>query len=60
MIGLALVCLAVDAWVPLGPSIPLRILVSLLFPALLVGLRFFSPEDLAAARSRLRRFAPVG
>jgi O-antigen/teichoic acid export membrane protein len=60
MIGLSLASLAVDAWVPLAPSLPFRILITLLYPALLIGLRFFSPEDLAAFRSRLRRLAPVG
>lgn len=59
-IGLSLASLAVDAWMSLAPSVPVRVVITLLYPAALIGLRFFTPEDLSALRSRLRRTAPAG
>jgi len=59
MIGLSLASLAVDAWLSLAPSIPVRLGITLLYPLALIGLGFFSAEDLAAFRSRLRRLAPA-
>jgi O-antigen/teichoic acid export membrane protein len=60
MLGLSLASLAVDAWLPLAPSIPARLAITLLYPVLLIRFGFFSPEDLAAFRSRLHRLAPIG
>lgn len=60
-LGLALAGLALDAWVSLGLSLPLRALLTAAFPAALVALRFFPPGDLATARTRVRaalRLAP--
>ena len=53
-VALALASLAVDAWVPLAPSLPLRLALVALYPLALFKLGFFPAADLAAARSRLR------
>lgn len=53
--ALALASLAVDAWVPLAASLPLRLAITALYPLGLLRLGFFPPGDLAAARARLRR-----
>jgi hypothetical protein len=44
----------------LAPSVPARLAITLLYPILLIRFGFFSPEDLAEFRSRLRRLAPIG
>lgn len=54
-VGLCLASLAVDAWLPMAASIPARLAVVLAFPAILLALRFFPREDLAAIRARVRR-----
>jgi hypothetical protein len=41
----------------MGTSIPIRIGILLAFPAVLLALRFFPREDLAAIRARVRRLA---
>ena len=53
--SLALASLAVDAWLPLGVSIPARIGIVASFPLALLAVGFFPPADLAAARARLGR-----
>jgi O-antigen/teichoic acid export membrane protein len=58
MTGLALLCLAIDAWVPFAASLPLRLVVTLLYPGLLLALGFFVPEDLERAWARARALAP--
>jgi O-antigen/teichoic acid export membrane protein len=55
IVSLSLASLAVDAWVPLAASIPIRVAITLAYPLVLYALRFFPPEDLAAVRARLRR-----
>ena len=60
MLGLSLASLAVDAWISAVLSVPLRVAITLAYPAALVGLGFFSRAELAAARSHLRRLAHVG
>lgn len=52
--GLCLSALALDAWVPFTPSLPLRLALSALYPLALVVLRFFPPGDLKALGQRLR------
>ena len=54
LVALCLASLAVDAWVGLGPSLPLRVALTAGFPAALLALRFFSQQELAAIRSRFR------
>lgn len=51
--GLALASLAVDAWVPLPPSIPLRVAFTAGYPLILAALGFFPPGDLRRMRLRL-------
>ncbi|MEZ5100638.1 MAG: oligosaccharide flippase family protein [Thermoleophilia bacterium] len=53
--GLALASLAVDAWVDLAWSIPLRIAITLAFPLGLWAMRVFPPADLAAMGALARR-----
>jgi O-antigen/teichoic acid export membrane protein len=53
-LALCLACLAVDAWVELGPSLALRVALTAAFPTALLSLRFFSPGELAAIRGRVR------
>jgi O-antigen/teichoic acid export membrane protein len=53
-VGLCLAALAVDAWVPMAVSIPIRIGILLAFPGVLLALRFFPRRDLDAIRARLR------
>jgi O-antigen/teichoic acid export membrane protein len=53
-VALSLASLAADAWLPIAPSLPVRLGIVLAFPALLVALRFFPKQDLAAMRSRFR------
>lgn len=52
-VGLCLGSLAIDAWVPIGPSLPLRVLLTLAYPLVLFWAGFFPPGDVAAVRSRL-------
>lgn len=54
-VALCLASLAVDAWLPIAASIPVRLAIVLAFPAILLALRFFPREDLAAIRARVRR-----
>ena len=51
--ALALASLALDAWVPFGLSLPLRVAIVAAYPLVLLTLGFFPPADRAAARSRL-------
>jgi O-antigen/teichoic acid export membrane protein len=52
--GLCLASLAVDAWLPMPASIPVRLAITALFPLALYALGFFPASDLAAMRARLR------
>ena len=54
-VGLSLAALALDAWVPFYASLPVRAVLTLAFPLLLVAAGFFPPGDLRAARERLFR-----
>jgi O-antigen/teichoic acid export membrane protein len=56
--GLCLASLAVDAWLPIGVSIPVRLGIVLAYPLGLVALGFFPRRDLDAARVRLGRLRP--
>jgi O-antigen/teichoic acid export membrane protein len=52
-VGLCLASLAVDACLSITASIPVRVAITLAFPAGLYLLRFFPPDDVAALRARL-------
>ncbi len=52
--ALALASLAVDHGLGLAVSIPVRLAITLAYPAALFALGFFPREDLASARGRLR------
>jgi O-antigen/teichoic acid export membrane protein len=51
--ALALASLAVDAWMPLAASLPVRVAIVAAFPLVLLALGFFPRSDLEAARARL-------
>ena len=53
--GLALASLAVDAWLSLGISIPVRLGITAAFPVALLACGFFPKNDRAAIRARLTR-----
>ena len=53
--GLCLAALGIDAWLPLAASIPVRVGLVATFPLALLTLGFFPPDDLAVARSRIRK-----
>jgi O-antigen/teichoic acid export membrane protein len=53
-VGLCLASLAVDAWLSTAVSIPVRVAITVAFPALLYLVGFFPPSDLQAIRTRLR------
>ena len=53
--GLALASLAVDAWMPFSASLPVRVGITLVYPAALLLGGFLTPSDRQALRSRLRR-----
>ena len=55
ILGLSLASLAIDAWVDLALSVPIRVAITLAFPLGLYASGFFPREDLAAARARFRR-----
>jgi O-antigen/teichoic acid export membrane protein len=54
-VALCLASLAVDAWVGLGASLPLRVALTAAFPGSLLVLRFFTPGERAAIRTRIGR-----
>ena len=54
-VGLCLLSLAVDAWMPLAASLPVRLAITLAFPLILLAAGYFPRSDLDAARARLRR-----
>jgi O-antigen/teichoic acid export membrane protein len=54
IVSLSLASLAVDAWIPMALSIPIRAGITLAYPIVLYAFRFFPPDDLAAVRARLR------
>jgi O-antigen/teichoic acid export membrane protein len=54
-VGLALSALAVDAWLPMTVSLPVRLALTLAYPLLLVGFGFFSRDDLEKARRLILR-----
>jgi O-antigen/teichoic acid export membrane protein len=56
-VAFALGSLAVDAWVPLGLSLPIRLGFTAGYPVLLAVLGFFPPGDLRKLRARLRSAA---
>jgi O-antigen/teichoic acid export membrane protein len=58
--GTALLSLGIDSWLSVAVSIPVRLGLTLAYPAVLVAFRFFPPGDLAALRSRVRKVLPVG
>jgi O-antigen/teichoic acid export membrane protein len=53
--ALTLVTLAIDAWLPLLPSLPVRIAVTLAYPLALRAAGFFPADDRAAAYATLRK-----
>jgi O-antigen/teichoic acid export membrane protein len=56
-VGLALAALAIDAWVDMLISLPVRLALTVAFPATLFLLGFFPTSDLFAARAILLRGA---
>jgi O-antigen/teichoic acid export membrane protein len=59
-LGLGLASLAVDAWMPLGPSLPVRLAIVAAYPLAVIVLRFVPRSDLQAARRRLGRVPRPG
>ncbi len=55
--ALCLASLAVDAWMPMAASLPVRLAIVLAYPLVLIGLGYFPPSDLAAARRLLAGLA---
>lgn len=53
--GCALASLALDAWVPMAVSIPVRVALTAGYPAVLAALGFFPAGDLETLLRRLRR-----
>ena len=53
-VALSLAALAVDGWLPLAVSLPVRVALTASFPAAVFVLGFFPPGDLRVARSRVR------
>lgn len=53
--GLCLASLAIDAWLPIVESLPVRLAITAAFPLLLLSLRFFPASDLEQIRRALRR-----
>ena len=54
-VALCIAALVLDENVDLGVSLPLRVLLTLLFPAALLALGYFPRSDLRRARTLLRR-----
>ena len=54
-IALAVAALAVDKWLPLTASLPVRVVLTLAYPALLFAGGLFPPGDVATLRARLAR-----
>jgi len=54
-VGLSVASLGVDAWMPLGASLPVRVAITLAFPAILLAVGFFTPSDRAAFRRLVLR-----
>jgi O-antigen/teichoic acid export membrane protein len=54
-IALCLLALALDEWVPIAPSLPIRVALLASYPLALAALGFFPPEHLARARSSIRK-----
>jgi O-antigen/teichoic acid export membrane protein len=54
MVALAFAALALDAWMPFRASLPVRAVLTLAFPVVLLALGFFPRSDLQAMRERLR------
>lgn len=52
-LALCLGALAVDAWMPVALSLPVRLGLTLAYPLVLFWAGFFPPGDVAAVRSRL-------
>lgn len=53
--ALGLAALAIDAWLPIGLSLPARAGVTAAYPLALLAVGFFPRSDLAAARAAARR-----
>jgi O-antigen/teichoic acid export membrane protein len=53
-VGLALTSLAVDHGLGIAVSIPVRLAITLAYPAALFALGFFPRDDIASAQGRLR------
>ncbi len=54
-LALALASLAVDAWMPFSASLPVRVAITLAYPAALLLGRFLTPSERESIRRRLRR-----
>jgi O-antigen/teichoic acid export membrane protein len=57
-VALCLAALALDAWVPILPSLAARAALTLAYPLALVALGFFPPGDLRAIGERVRLVRP--
>ena len=58
--ALALASLAVDAWIPLAASFPVRVAIVAAYPLALLKVGFFPRGDLDAAHARVRRLRGGG
>jgi O-antigen/teichoic acid export membrane protein len=54
-VALCLASLALDAWIPIGPSIAARVGITAAFPLVLLVVGYFPKDDLRMARSRIRK-----
>ncbi len=54
-LGLGLASLAVDAWMPMAASLPVRLAIVAAYPAAVIVFRVIPRSDLRAARRRLAR-----
>ncbi|MGH2995663.1 MAG: oligosaccharide flippase family protein [Gaiellaceae bacterium] len=54
-VALCLLALALDKWMPIAASLPVRAALLVSYPLVLAALGFFPPEHLARARSSLRK-----
>jgi O-antigen/teichoic acid export membrane protein len=55
-LGLALASLTIDAWMPFAASLPVRVGISLAYPAVLLAGGFLSRAERTALTRRLRRY----
>jgi O-antigen/teichoic acid export membrane protein len=55
--GACLAALAIDAWLPIAASLPVRVALMAAFPLVLLAAGFFPREDIERGRAAVRRLA---